>query len=43
MKIYHREKLEKDLSLLQDVDFEDDQAFREDLFELEAAAIKHLK
>ncbi len=43
MNIYRREELEKDLSLLQNVDFEDDQAFREGLFELEAAAIKQLK
>lgn len=34
MNIYHREELEKDLSLLQNADYEDDQVFREGLPEL---------
>lgn len=34
MSIYHREELEKDLPLLQNVDYENDQAFREGLSEL---------
>ena len=42
MTTYHREELEKDLPMLQNADYEDDQIFRDNLTELQAAAEKHL-
>lgn len=40
--IYHREELEKDLPILQNADYEDDQGFRESLSELYIAVVRHL-
>lgn len=42
MTTYHREELEKDLSMSLDPDYEDDQMFRSGLSEVYAAAVKHL-
>ncbi len=42
MMFYHREELEKDLPMLQNADYEDDQVFRDRLIEVQAAAEKHL-
>lgn len=42
MNIYHREELEKDLTLLKNADYEDDQAFREGLSELLIEVETHL-
>ncbi|MDE6318234.1 MAG: DUF4825 domain-containing protein, partial [Lachnospiraceae bacterium] len=42
MAIYYREVLEKDLPILQNADYEDDQGFREALAELHIAVERHL-
>lgn len=43
MMAYYREKLEKELPLLQSVDYEDDQTFRDGLAELQTAVETHLQ
>ena len=43
MLTYHREKLEKELPLLQSADCEDDQIFRDGLAELQTAVETHLQ
>lgn len=42
LMICNREQMEKDLPILQNVDYEDDQAFRESLSELHIAVVKYL-
>lgn len=42
MTTYHREELEKDLSMSFHPDYEDDQMFRSGLSEVHTAAVKHL-
>lgn len=43
MMAYYREKLEKELPLLQSADYEDDQTFRDGLAELQTAVETHLQ
>lgn len=43
MMAYYREKLEKELPLLQSADYEDEQTFRDGLAELQTAVETHLK
>lgn len=43
MVTYHREKLEKELPLLQSADYEDDQIFRDGLPDLQTAVETHLQ
>lgn len=43
MKVYYREKLEEEIPILQNVNFEDDQTFRDGLAELQTAVETHQK
>lgn len=43
MKVYYREELEKEIPILQNVNFEDEQTFRDGLAELQTAVETHLK
>lgn len=43
MKVYYREKMEKEIPILQNVNLEDEQTFRDGLPELQTAVETHLK
>ena len=43
MKVYYREKMEKEIPILQNANFEDEKTFRDGLAELQTAVETHLK